>query len=114
MPCGFGRRLFSAVGTGSVDWLVALGRVEGELAEEFAGGGVDHADVAVLDQDEDVGSGVGSADADGVEPAVVAQGDLAALVDPVAADSVVGVAVAVARAGLGPAAGDGGRGGLVR
>jgi len=62
--------VLSAVGTGSVDWLVALGRVEDELAEEFAGGGVDHPDVAVLDQDEDVGSGVGSADADGVEPAV--------------------------------------------
>ncbi len=62
--------LVSAGGSGSVDRLVALGRVEDELAEEFAGGGVDHPDVAVLDQDEDVGSGVGSADADGVEPAV--------------------------------------------
>ena len=65
--------------------LVALGGVEDELAEEFAGGGVDDADVEVLDEHEDVGSGVGSADADGVEPAAVAQGDLAGLVDAVAA-----------------------------
>ena len=49
--------------------MVALGRVEGQFAEEFAGGGVDDADVEVLDQDDDAGSGVGSADADGVERA---------------------------------------------
>lgn len=41
--------------------LVALGCVEDEFAEEFAGGGVDDADVAVVDEGEDVGSGVGSA-----------------------------------------------------
>jgi hypothetical protein len=80
-------------------------RVEDEFAAEFAGGGVEHADVEVLDQDEDVGSGVGSADAAGLEPALVAQGDFAPLVDPVVADSVVDVAAAVAGAGLGPAAG---------
>jgi hypothetical protein len=45
--------------------LVALGCVEDQLAEEFAGGGVEDADVEVLDQDDDAGSGVGSADADG-------------------------------------------------
>jgi hypothetical protein len=56
--------------------LVALGGVEDELAEQFAGS-VDDADVVVLDEGEDVGSGVGSADADGVELALVAQGDLA-------------------------------------
>jgi hypothetical protein len=38
-----------------------------------------------LDEHDDVGS------ADGVEPAVVAQGDLAGLVDAVVADSVVGI-----------------------
>src|SRR6187455_714281 len=74
--------------------LVALGRVEGQFADEFAGGGVDDADVEVLDQDDDAGSGVGSADADGVEPAAVAQGDLAGLVDPVEADAVVGLGLA--------------------
>jgi len=65
--------------------LVAPGGVEDEFAEEVAGGGVDDADVEVLDEQEDVGSGVGSSDADGVEPATVAQGDLAGFVDPVAA-----------------------------
>ena len=49
----------------------------------------------VLDEHGDAGSGVGSADADGVELAAVAQGDLAGLVDPVGADPVVGVAGAV-------------------
>jgi hypothetical protein len=59
----------SAGGAGwSSGAVVALGWVEDELAEELAGGGVDDANVAVLDEDDDVGSGVGSADADGVEP----------------------------------------------
>ena len=40
--------------------LVVLGGVDGELAQEFAGGGVDDADVEVLDQQDDVGSGLGS------------------------------------------------------
>ena len=52
--------------------MVGLGGVEGELAEEFAGGGVDDADVEIGDEQDDVGSGVGSADADVVESAVVA------------------------------------------
>jgi hypothetical protein len=75
--------------------LVALGGVEGELAEQLRGGGVDDADLEVLDQDENAGSGVGSSDADGVRLAAVAPGDLAGLVDLVVADSVVGVVVAV-------------------
>jgi hypothetical protein len=79
--------------------LVALGGVEDQVAEEFAGGGVDDADVEVVDQDQDAGSGVGSADADGVEPAGVAQGDLAAGVDAVGADPGVGVGGAVAGGG---------------
>ena len=48
-------------------WLVVAGGVDGEFAEEFAGGGVDDADVEVVDEQDDVGSGVGSADADVVE-----------------------------------------------
>jgi hypothetical protein len=36
--------------------LVVAGGVDGELAEEFAGGGVDDADVQVLDEQQDVGS----------------------------------------------------------
>jgi hypothetical protein len=31
-------------------WLVVPGGVEGELAQQFAGGGVDDADVQVLDE----------------------------------------------------------------
>ena len=49
--------------------LVVAGGIHCELAEEFAGGGVDDADVEVLDEQQDVGSGVGPADADVVEPA---------------------------------------------
>ena len=83
--------------SGGAGWaaggLVVAGGVEGELAEEFAGGGVDDADVEVLDEQEDVGSGVGSADADVVEAAGDAQGDGAGLCRPVVADAVVGVAV---------------------
>src|SRR5579859_56829 len=85
--------------------------VEGELAEEFAGGGVDDPDVQVLDEEQDVGSGVGPADADVVEPAGVAEGDAAGGVDDVAADPVVGVAGPVAGGGLGPGGVDGGGGG---
>jgi hypothetical protein len=53
----------SFVSAGGAGWasgaLVALGCVEDELAEEFAGGGVDDADVEVLGEDDDAGSGVG-------------------------------------------------------
>ena len=72
--------------------LVVAGGVEGEVAEELAGGGVDDADVEVGDEHDDGGSGVGSSDADVVEAAVVAQGDRAGVVDAVVADAVVGVA----------------------
>jgi len=44
--------------------LVVPGGVEDQFAEQFAGGGVEDADVQVLDQEQDVGSGVGAADAD--------------------------------------------------
>jgi hypothetical protein len=66
---------------GRAGGLVVLVRVEGEFAEQFAGGGVDDADVEVLDEEQDVGAGVGPADADVVELAVVAQGDDAGVVD---------------------------------
>jgi hypothetical protein len=58
-------------------WLVVLGRVELQFSEEFAVVGEDP-DVSIVDQDEDVGAGVAAADADVVEPAVVAQGEHAA------------------------------------
>jgi hypothetical protein len=44
--------------------LVVAGGVEGELAEEFSGNGVDDPDLKVLDEQDHVGSGVGSADPD--------------------------------------------------
>jgi hypothetical protein len=50
--------------------LVVAGGVDGELAEEFTGGPVDDEDVQVLDQQRDVGSGVGPPDADVVQAAV--------------------------------------------
>lgn len=76
--------------------LVVAGGVDGEFAEQFAGGGVDDPDVEVVGEQEDAGLGVGSADADVVEAAVDAQGDGAAGVDAVVTDPVVGVGVAAA------------------
>jgi len=49
--------------------LVAAGGVEGELAEHVAGGGVDDADVEVVDEHDDAFGGVGAADAEVVEAA---------------------------------------------
>ena len=77
-------------------WLVVAGGVEDQVAEEFAGGGVDYADVQVLDEHEDVGSGVGSSDADVVESALDAEGDDAGVIDAVVADPGVGVGFAAA------------------
>lgn len=76
--------------------LVVLVRVDGELAKDFAGDGVDDADVEVGDEQDDVGSGVGSSDADVAEFAFDAEGDGAVVVDDVVADSVVAVGVAAA------------------
>jgi hypothetical protein len=72
--------------------VVAVG-VEDELAEEFSGGGVDDADLEVLDEQDDAGSRVGSADADVVQAAVVPQRDRAGLVDAVVPDPFVGPAI---------------------
>jgi hypothetical protein len=44
--------------------LVVASGVDVEICDELAGGGVDDSDVEVLDEQQDVGSGVGSADAD--------------------------------------------------
>ena len=78
---------------GSSGAVVAALWVDGEVAEEFAGGGVDDADVEVGDEEDDGGSVEGSSEADVVELAVDANGDVA-VADAVAADSVVGVAAA--------------------
>ena len=67
-----------------------------------------------LDEQQDVGPGVGPAGADVVEAAAVAQGDGAVGVEPVGADPVVGVGVAGAGGSFGPGLVGGGRGGPVR
>ena len=90
--------------------LVAAGGVEGELSEEFAGGGVDDADVEVVDEQDHSSAGVGAADADVVEAAGAAQGDGAGLVDAVVAESVVGAGAGAGGAGLGQQSVDDGGG----
>ena len=52
---------------------------------------MDDADVEVLDEEDDGGSGVGSADADFVEVSGYAEGDFPGWVDPVTAEALVGV-----------------------
>ena len=49
--------------------------VDCELSENFSCGGVDDVNVVVLNQDDDVGSGVGSPDSDVVHLAVDTQCD---------------------------------------
>ena len=88
--------LFWGLGPWVRRWVGSPGGVEGQVAEEFAGGGVDDADVEVLDEQDDAGVRVGSADADVVEAPGVAEGDVAGLVDEVVADAVVGVVVRLA------------------
>ena len=68
--------------------LVVLGGVEGELADEFAGFGVDGGDLKVLDQEQDGGAVPGASESDVVQAAAVSQGD-GAFVDLVGADAVV-------------------------
>ncbi|OLT53560.1 hypothetical protein BJF88_11065 [Cellulosimicrobium sp. CUA-896] len=89
--------------------MVVLGGVEDEVAQEFSGGGVDDADLELVDEQQDVGSGVGSADADVVQAPVVAQGDDACFVDAVLAHAVVRVVAGGAGGGF-RACGVGGRG----
>ena len=78
--------------------MVVAGGVDGELAEELAGAGVDDSDVEFLDQDQDAGSSVGAAEWDVAEPACDAECDGAVLVDPVVSDAVMR---AVGRGGAG-------------
>jgi hypothetical protein len=73
---------------------------------------MDDPDVEVLDEQQYAGAGVGSADADVVQPSSVAQGEFSELVDAVGADPVVGVD-ALAGGGFGAGSVDGGRGGAV-
>ena len=86
---------------GLVLGLVVAGRVEGEVSEEFAGLGCDDSDVEVGDEEGYGGVFVGSADADVVESAVVAECDGACFVDAVVSDSEVDVDAVVFRTGFG-------------
>ena len=98
----------------AAEWLVVAGWVDDKFADELAGGGVDDADVQVLDQHQDRGPGVFGAGADVVEFPVDAEGELAGRVSAVGADPVVSVGGAVAGCGLGPCGVGGGGGGPVR
>ncbi|MPM03227.1 hypothetical protein SDC9_49492 [bioreactor metagenome] len=100
---------------GLVDGLVEACGVEGQVTQDFSGGGVDDGDVEVVDEGQDVGSCVGLPDPDAVEGAVVTQGDRACFGDSVVADPVVGVAAAVGAGGGFRSGGVGGhRGRVVR
>ncbi len=90
--------------------VVAVG-VEGELAEEFCGGGVGDADVKIAHRQRGVGSGVGPAGACGRALAGVAEGEGAGGAGDVGADAVVGAGGAVAGDGRGPGGVGGGGGG---
>ena len=79
--------------------LVVASGVYVELCEKFAGGGVDDPDVEVLDEQQDVGSGVGSADADVAQSAGDAQGDVAGFAHGVVAHAPVVVVAAVGGGG---------------
>ena len=77
-----------------------LGEPYIQLAQDIAVA-VDDADVQVVDQQGDAGSGAAGAQADVVQPAVVAQGDAAAVVDAVVPDAPVRVEVGAGGGGLG-------------
>jgi hypothetical protein len=86
---------------GCAGGLVVAGGVENEVAEQFAGGGVEDADLQVLDEQQDVGSGAGPADADVVQAAAGARADVAGFADAVAADALVGAGGPVTGTALG-------------
>ena len=90
--------------------MVADVGVDGECADEFAGGGVDDAHVVAVDEHDDAGSVEGSAESDVVHLAVESQADSPG-VDAVGADTGLAVGVVAAGAGFGSAdLGNGGRG----
>ena len=80
--------------------MVAVLGVDGEGADDLAGGGVDDAHVVAVDEEEDGGSVEGSPDADVVHVAVDPEADVAR-VDPVASDAELGVEMVVAGSGFG-------------
>ena len=82
--------------------------IEGEVADDFAGGGVDDADLEVVDEHHDRGVGEGSADAEVLEMTVVSECHFAGFVDAVVADSELAVGVVVGSGFGSCGVGDGG------
>jgi len=80
--CRFGLSLFGCWSGWQASGLVVLAWVDEQVAQDLAGGGVDHGDVEVLDEQDDVGSGVGSSDADVVELAQAAERSVQRLLAP--------------------------------
>ena len=69
--------------------MVVAGGVQGEFADQLAGMPVGDADVQVVDEQQHGGAAPAGAEADVVQPAVVAEGHRAVVVDGVGSDSVV-------------------------
>ena len=92
--------------------MVAAFGVDGEGADDLAGGGVNDAHVVAVDEQNDAGSVEGSPDTDVVEVAVDAQGDGAGG-DAVVADAVLVAGRVSARGGFGACRVGGRRGGPV-
>jgi hypothetical protein len=82
--------------------LVVPAGVQDQFADQLTGVAVDDADVQVVDEQADRGAGEPGAEADVVQPAVVAHGDTAAAVDLVVSDPVVGGDDRAAWNGFGP------------
>ena len=74
-----------------MDGLVVASGVDDQLAQQLAGGRVDDADVEVLDEQQDGGSGVGSADTDVVEAPLTPRVTLPSASMRSRSDAVVGV-----------------------
>src|SRR5207342_3520405 len=77
--------------SGPSDRLVVATRIEGEPADQLTCVGGEDPDVEIGREELDHPALVGPAEADVMQPAVVAKGDGAARVDLVPADSEVGV-----------------------
>src|SRR5512132_3706051 len=85
--CGCG--LFGWAGWQPAGLVVPVG-VQDQFADQLTGVAVDDADVQVVDEQADRGAGEPGAEADVVQPAVVAHSDRAPSVDLVGPDPVVG------------------------
>src|SRR5512132_3706944 len=96
--CGCG--LFGWAGWQPAGLVVPVG-VQDQFADQLTGVAVDDADVQVVDEQADRGAGEPGAEADVVQPAVVAHSDRAPSVDLVGPDPVVGGDDRAGRNGLG-------------